>query len=91
MVVMLPSPTVGGKSMVVFLGFITRTTRRKSAKKVYGKGYGTRWWGPKNPKVTFHTINDHVFEKNRLLLQHHGENNYDTTMTPNRKQKSLWY
>ena len=91
MVVALPSPTVGGKSMVVFLGFITRTTRRKSAKKVHGKGYGTRWWGPKNPKVTFHTINDHVFEKKRLLLQYHGENDYDTTMTPNRKQKTLWY
>jgi hypothetical protein len=91
MVVMLPFPTVGGKSMVVFLGFITRTTSRKSAKKVYGKGYGARWWGSKNPKVTFHTINDHVFEKKRLLLQDHDENVYDPTMTPTRKQKSLWY
>jgi hypothetical protein len=91
MVVMLPSPTVCGKTMVAFLSFITRTTRRKSAKKVHGKGYGTRWWGLKNPKVTFHTINDHVFEKKRLLLQYHGENAYDATMPPNRKQKTLWY
>jgi len=91
MVVILPSPTVCGKIMVAFLGFITRTTRRKSAKKVHGKGYGTRWWGLKNPKVTFNTINDHIFEKKRLLLQYHGENAYDPTMTPNRKQKTLWY
>lgn len=91
MVVMLPPPTVGGKRMVTFLGFITRTTRRKSAKKVHGKGYGVRWWGLKNPKVTFLTINDHVFEKKRLLLQDHGENDYDTTMIPNQKQKSSWY
>ena len=85
MIVLLPSPTVGGKSMVAFLGFITRTTRRKSAKKVHGKGYGARWWGLKNPKVTFPTINDHVFEKKRLLLQDHGENAYDPTMIPIRK------
>jgi hypothetical protein len=91
MVVLLPYTTVCGKNMVVFCGFITKTTRQKSAKKVHGKGYGTRWWGLKNPKVTFHTINDHVFEKKRLLLQYHGENDYDATMPPNRKQKTLWY
>jgi hypothetical protein len=71
--------------MVVFWDFITRTTRRKSAKKVHGKGYGKRWWGLKNPKVTFRTINDHVFEKKRLLLQDHGKNVYHPTMIPNRK------
>lgn len=49
-------------------------------KKVYGKGYGTQWWGLKNPKVTFNTIHDHVFEKRRLLLQYHDENVYLTTM-----------
>jgi hypothetical protein len=91
MVALLPSPTVCGKYMVAFLGFITMTTRRKSAKKVHGKGYGTRWWGQKNPKVTFHTINDHVFEKKRLLLQDHGENDYEPTMPLIRKQKTLWY
>lgn len=91
MVVLLPYTTLSGKSMVVFLRFITRTTRQKSAKKVHGKGYGARWWGQKNPKVTFRTINDHVFEKKRLLLQDHDENVYDPTMTPTRKQKTLWY
>lgn len=91
MVVILPFTTVCGKSMVVFLRFITRTTIKKSTKKVHGKGYGMRWWGLKNPKVTFHTINDHVFEKKRLLLQYHGENAYDPTMPPTRKQKTLWY
>jgi len=68
MVALLPYTTVSGKTMVVFLGFITGTTIEKSAKKVYGKGYGKRWWGSKNPKVTFRTINDHIFEKKRLLL-----------------------
>ena len=77
--------------MVVFLDFITGTTREKSAKKVHGKGYGTRWWGLKNPKVTFFTINDHIFEKKRLLLQYHGKNAYDPTMIPNQKYKTLWY
>ena len=71
--------------MVVFLDFITRTTIQKTSKKVYGNGFGTQWWGLKNPKVTFHTINDHVFGKKRLLLQHHGENDYQPTMTPNQK------
>jgi hypothetical protein len=73
---------VSGKTMVVILGFIMMITRKKSAKKVYGNGYGTEWWGQKNPKVTFHTINDHFFEKKRLLLQYHDENAYDTTMMP---------
>lgn len=68
MVVILPYTTMCGNFMVAFLDFITGTTREKSAKKVYGKGYGKRWWGSKNPKVTFRTINDHVFEKKRLLL-----------------------
>ena len=76
---------MSGKTMVVFLDFITGTTREKTAKKVYGKGYGKRWWGLKNPKVTFRTINDHVFEKKRLLLQDHDKNSYHSTMTPNRK------
>ena len=90
MVVLLPYTTLRGILMVAFLGFITRTTRQKSAKKVHGKGYGARWWGQKNPKVTFRTINDHVFEKKRLLLQDHDKNSYDPTMTPIRKQKTLW-
>jgi hypothetical protein len=85
MVVLPPYTTVCGKSMVVFLSFITRSTITKVTKKVHGKSYGTRWWGLKNPKVTFHTINDHVFEKKRLLLQYHGENAYHPTMTPNLK------
>lgn len=71
--------------MVVFLDFIMRTTIRKTSKKVHGKGYGMRWWGLKNPKVTFRTINDHVFGKKRLLLRHHGENDYHPTMIPIRK------
>jgi len=71
--------------MVVFSKIIMRITRRKSAKKVHGNGYGTRWWGQKNPKVTFHTINDHIFENKLLLLQYHDENDYDPTMTPIRK------
>jgi hypothetical protein len=62
-----------------------RNTRKKSTKKVYGNGYGKRWWGQKNPKVTFHTINDHNFEKKRLLLQYHGKNDYDSTMPPIQK------
>lgn len=71
--------------MVVFSSFITSITRQKSTKKVYGNDYGMRWWGQKNPKVTFHTINDHKFEKKLLLLQYHDENAYDPTMTPNWK------
>jgi hypothetical protein len=90
MVVLLPYTTVGGKNMVAFLRFITRTTRQKTSKKVHGNGYGARWWGQKNPKVTFRTINDHVFEKKRLLLQDHDENVYDPTMIPTRRQKTLW-
>ena len=91
MVVILPYTTLRGKALVVFLGFITRTTRQKTAKKVHGNGYGARWWGQKNPKVTFRTINDHVFEKKRLLLQDHDKNSYDLTMKPIRKQKTVWY
>ena len=45
MVATLPYTTVCGKSMVVFLGFITMITTDKTAKKVHGNGYGTRWWG----------------------------------------------
>jgi hypothetical protein len=67
---------MSGKYMVVFPIFITRTTMFFVTKKVYGKGYGTRWWGLKNPKVTFITIHDHIFEKKRLLLQYHDENDY---------------
>ena len=66
--------------MVVFHIFITRATTFFASKKVYGKGYGTRWWGLKNPKVTFITIYDHIFEKKRLLLQYRGENDYLVTI-----------
>jgi hypothetical protein len=80
-----------GKSMVVFFVFIMSITRKKSTKKVYGKGYGKKWWGQKNPKVTFRTINDHVFEKKRLLLQDHDKNDDHSTMIAIQLQKTLWY
>jgi hypothetical protein len=43
MVALLPYTTLSGKTMVAFVGFITRTTRQKITKKVHGKGYGARW------------------------------------------------
>ena len=91
MVIHLPCTTLCGKYVVVFKIFIMRITTKKSSKKVYGNGFGKKWWGQKNPKVTFRTINDHIFEKKRLLLQDHDKNSYDPTMSPIRKQKTLWY
>jgi hypothetical protein len=91
MVLLLSYTTLCGIYMVVFFIFITSPTRKKTSKKLYGKSSGKIWWGQKNPKVTFHTINDHVFEKKRLLLQYHDENAYHPTMMPNLYYLFLWY